>query len=166
MRILLMILSVLIVAAVTVTPASAKASPLTEDVSTIEAITLAIHRWASVEKGSVRDSVLLAHLVTKDSYAIFFREKDGARDHNMVSIMERFYEVEPTPVTEGYIETVTGMRVEKTDHAANVWADYEIRNTKDGPVVSTGITNLQLYHDGARWWVLGWVNIEIPGTAS
>ena len=140
-------------------PASAEDYPLADDVATPKSITLAIHRWASVEKSGMRDSELLARLVTKDAYVIFFREKDGIRKHGTVSIMERFYKTELTPATEGYLETVTGMRVEKTDRAANVWADYEIRNTNDGPVVSTGITNLQLYHDSTRWWILGWVNI-------
>ena len=141
-------------------PVSAEDSPLAEDVATPKSITLAIHRWASVEKGGVRDSELLAHLVTKDAYAIFFREKGGIRKHGTVSLMERYYKIEPTPATEGYLETVTGMRVEKTDHAANVWANYEIRNTNDGPVTATGVTNLQLYYDSTRWWVLGWVNIK------
>ena len=128
-----------------------------QDVNTIKGITLALHEWASVEAGESRSLSDLRNLVTKDAYLVYLEDTASGRQSTKLNVLE-FISTQG-PVKEGFFETVTDMQIIKHEQAANVWANYEARNTQDGDIIFTGITNLQLFHDGSRWWVLGWVNI-------
>jgi hypothetical protein len=59
--------------------------------------------------------------------------------------------VEPT----GFDERQVAMRVERFGCVAHVWSTYESRHAPDDAEPFTrGINSIQLYHDGARWWVV------------
>jgi hypothetical protein len=42
---------------------------------------------------------------------------------------------------------------ERFGSIANVFSTYESRRSPEGPVIARGINSLQLFHDGARWWI-------------
>lgn len=61
------------------------------------------------------------------------------------------------PVLEpmGFEERQVAMRVERFGCVAHAWSTYESRRAPDdAEPFSRGINSIQLYHDGARWWVV------------
>jgi hypothetical protein len=47
---------------------------------------------------------------------------------------------------------------------AHVWSTYVTSNTPNGAPVDRGISSIQLYFDGSRWWITGWTDEgERPG---
>jgi hypothetical protein len=60
------------------------------------------------------------------------------------------------PVLEpiGFYERQIAARVERFGCIAHVWSTYDSRHTPDGEPFARGINSIQLYHDGARWWVV------------
>ena len=130
-----------------------------KDVESIEAITHALHRWASVKKGEVRDNRLLAYLVVPDAYAIDIIH-DGDETSYRTSFIRDWLKREPVPASIGYHEKVKVIKYDSVGQFANVWADYEIREVEGAPAISLGVTNIQVYYDGMRWWILGWQNIK------
>lgn len=61
-----------------------------------------------------------------------------------------------TPILEsmGFEERQIAMRVERFGCTAHVWSTYESRHTPDEAPFARGINSIQLYDDGARWWVV------------
>jgi hypothetical protein len=61
------------------------------------------------------------------------------------------------PVLEpmDFYEVQVAMRVERFGCIAHVWSTYDSRRTPDdAEPFARGINSIQLYHDGARWWVV------------
>jgi hypothetical protein len=55
----------------------------------------------------------------------------------------------------GFYERQVAARVERFGCIAHVWSTYESLHAPDDPEpFSRGINSIQLYHDGARWWVV------------
>jgi len=85
----------------------------------------------------VRDSAGAESLVTM-SLAEFYERAGGVRD-------VPFYEWE------------LSRRVERFGMIAHVWSTYASSDRPGGPPQSRGINSIQLYFDGRRWWVMGWI---------
>lgn len=69
--------------------------------------------------------------------------------------------------TTDFYEIEVARRVERFGNIAWVRSVYEARRHPDDPeVLKRGVNNIQLYHDGERWWVLSvlWDN-EREGVA-
>lgn len=54
----------------------------------------------------------------------------------------------------GFEERQISMRVERFGCVAHAWSTYESRHAADEAPFARGINSIQLYHDGARWWVV------------
>ena len=51
-------------------------------------------------------------------------------------------------------------------NVAHVWSTYAVGSAPGGPAEHRGVTSLQLYFDGTRWWIAGWMSdSELPGRA-
>lgn len=59
--------------------------------------------------------------------------------------LDEFYESEIHRITETF------------GNITHVWSTYEYRDKPKGPFIGRGINSIQLYNDGERWWILGWV---------
>lgn len=61
----------------------------------------------------------------------------------------------PVLETMGFEERQVAMRVERFGCVAHAWSTYESRHAADdAEPFSRGINSIQLYHDGARWWIV------------
>ncbi|HEY0019525.1 MAG TPA: hypothetical protein VGC13_24700 [Longimicrobium sp.] len=60
------------------------------------------------------------------------------------------------PVVErmDFFERQIAMRVERFGCVAHAWSTYDSRPSPGGEPFARGINSIQLYHDGARWWVV------------
>jgi hypothetical protein len=61
-----------------------------------------------------------------------------------------------TPVLEstGFVERQIAVRVERFGCVAHAWSTYESLHAEGEAPFARGINSIQLYHDGARWWVV------------
>ena len=48
--------------------------------------------------------------------------------------------------------------IERFGSTAHVWSTYVTSTTPNGRAVNRGISSVQLYFDGTRWWITGWTN--------
>ena len=63
--------------------------------------------------------------------------------------------VEPYFREHGFYETEVARRTEQFGRIAHVWSTYESRCREDDPEpFMRGINSFQLFHDGARWWII------------
>ena len=56
-------------------------------------------------------------------------------------------------VKQGFFETEIHRVTRSFGNITHVFSTYEMRQKQDGPVIGRGVNSLQLYHDGARWWI-------------
>jgi hypothetical protein len=40
---------------------------------------------------------------------------------------------------------------------AHVWSSYASARTEDVEPYNRGVNSITLFHDGTRWWVMGWM---------
>ena len=55
----------------------------------------------------------------------------------------------------GFFEREVARRTEQFGNIAHVWSTYESRHNADDPErFMRGINSIQLFYDGARWWIV------------
>lgn len=47
--------------------------------------------------------------------------------------------------------------VRRFGNIAHVWSTYASSAEPGGEPFARGINSIQLYHDGSRWWIMGWI---------
>jgi hypothetical protein len=63
--------------------------------------------------------------------------------------------VEPFFREHGFYETEVARRTEQFGQIAHAWSTYESRHNENDPEpFMRGINSFQLFHDGARWWIV------------
>ena len=63
--------------------------------------------------------------------------------------------VEPLFAEHGFYEKEVARRTEQFGRIAHVWSTYESRHSPDElEPFMRGINSIQLFHDGARWWIV------------
>ena len=83
--------------------------------------------------------------------------KDGKPHLQMVSLKEYHKMSDASLEKNGFHETEISRKVEKFGSVYHVWSTYETRNTSDGPIIGRGINSIELFFDGARFWIITWV---------
>ena len=125
---------------------------------TIEGIVTTLYALISAAKGEARDWDRFRTMFLPGARLIPTNRAihDGRGGHPPdVMDVETFIRT-GTPVLEsmGFDERQIAMRVERFGCVAHVWSTYESRHAPDEPPFARGINSIQLYNDGARWWVV------------
>ena len=55
---------------------------------------------------------------------------------------------------EGFFETELARTTETFGQVVHVFSTYEARKAPGAAPFARGINSVQLYHDGARWWIV------------
>lgn len=58
-------------------------------------------------------------------------------------------------VDRGFFEREIHRVTKRFGNIAHVFSTYEYRATEKGPVLGRGVNSIQLFWDGARWWIAG-----------
>jgi hypothetical protein len=130
-----------------------------DDVSSIDAIINTAYEGISGPAGKQRDWDRQRSLFWPGARLIPTAMKAGDNettpgpqflDHE--AYIER---VEPFFRENGFYETEVARRTEQFGQIAHVWSTYESRHAReDGEAFMRGINSFQLFHDGARWWIV------------
>src|ERR1700760_2346462 len=82
--------------------------------------------------------------------------KDGKAKMHYMSLKEYHRLSDAGLEAEGFDEHEISRKVEKFGSVYHVWSTYESRNSPGGPIIERGINSIELFYDGARFWIMGW----------
>jgi hypothetical protein len=129
------------------------------DVATIDDIMRALYEVISFAPGGGPDWPRLRSLFVEGARVIPPRA-EGQAALQLMSVEEfiaashSFFE-ENDGLTKGFYEADVARRVERFGSLAQVFSTYESRHTAgDREPFQRGINSIQLWNDGARWWVV------------
>ena len=135
---------------VAVAPASARQA----DVSTIDGIVKAYYDVISGPPGQPRQWSRDRTLYPPDVRYVEIHEGKDGKIRAQVETHQQYVDRTDGPlVKEGFDEREIHRVTERFGSIANVFSTYESRVSAQGPVIARGINSLQLFHDGARWWI-------------
>jgi hypothetical protein len=128
-----------------------------DNVSTLDGIMKAYYDVVTVKKGGKvlyeRDSLIHWPNVNVGWGGL---TKNGKSTFHYVSLKEYHRLSDALLEKDGFDEREVSRKVEKFGSIYHVWSTYESRNTAEGPVIERGINSIELFYDGARFWILGW----------
>lgn len=126
------------------------------DVASPEAIVAALYDVISGDAGVARDwdrFRSLFHPTARLMPSGVNREGQGVV--RSVTPDEYIARSEPRMMAEGFHEREIARRAERFDRIVHVWSTYEGRHSLSDPQpFLRGINSIQLFNDGARWWVI------------
>jgi hypothetical protein len=130
-----------------------------DDFSSIDAIVNAAYAVISGPAGLPRDWERERALFLPGARLIPTAVKPGDNESGLspqiLDVEEYIARVEPLFREKGFYETEVARRTEQFGRIAHVWSTYESRYREDdSEPFMRGINSFQLFHDGARWWIV------------
>ncbi|MEM7574681.1 MAG: hypothetical protein AAF433_17380 [Bacteroidota bacterium] len=132
----------------------AQTKDYSEDVSSIDHIIHALYASISGEKGVPRDWDRFAYLFAENARLVPTRKTE----EGLV-----FQQWTPAGYAEmatewfnnsGFFEAEIARELDEFGPIAHVFSTYTSRRTEEGEIFARGINSIQLFHDGARWWIM------------
>ena len=82
-------------------------------------------------------------------------DADGSPRAEVFTLDSYIASVTPFFAANDFFEIETSQRIERFGQVAHVWSRYDARPSPGSPVLlKRGANSVQLFHDGARWWVV------------
>lgn len=137
-------------------PAPAAPAPVARaaDVASVDSIIAALYDVISGPAGAQRDWNRLRSLFAPDGRmaAVSARPAGGFGARTMT--VDDYIARVTKPFSEaGFFETELARTTETFGQVAHVFSTYEARREPGAKPFQRGINSIQLYHDGARWWI-------------
>ena len=167
MRIATVLLSICAVVAGS-TQASAQASvpqyPVAADVQSLDGMIRAFYEVVSTPAGARPNRERDASLHAPGAQIRLSRLNPDGRPAVQVLSLAELYELVGGERKQAYYEREIHRVTQRFGNLAHVWSTYVASNTPSGAPVDRGISSVQLYFDGSRWWITGWADEgERPG---
>lgn len=126
------------------------------DVATIDGLINAYYEVVSGPAGEAPDVARDRTLHHPDAWvAIAGRDSEGRPTVN-VTTLDGFHG-DNQPRQQGFFEWETDRVVSRSGNMAHVWSSYASARTEDGEPYTHGVNSITLFHDGTRWWIMGWM---------
>lgn len=146
----------------TAIPAQAQTAPRPEDVATIDGIIQAYYEVVSGPAGESADAARDRTLHHPAAWvAIAAVDSEGTPVVN-VTDLDGYYG-ENAPRQAGFWEWETDRVVSRSGNMVHVWSSYASARTEGGEPYEHGVNSITLFHDGARWWIMGWMFDQTAG---
>lgn len=127
-----------------------------EDVSSIDGIMRAFYEVVSGPAGKAPDAERDRSLHHPEAWvAIAGKDGSGRPVVNVMTLDE--YHADEGPRQDAFWEWETERVVSRSGSMAHVWSSYASARTPGGEPFARGVNNVTLFHDGARWWIMGWM---------
>lgn len=137
---------------------AAPTQPRPGDIATLDGIMKAYYDVVSGPAGSLPDPARDQTLHHPNAQVTILSRKADGTATVMVGTLADYYRGSGTgPRKEAFFEREIHRVTQRIGSLAHVWSTYESSKTPGGPPFSRGINSIQLYWDGTRWWILGWV---------
>ena len=127
-----------------------------EDVSSIDGIIRAYYEVVSGPAGEVADVERDRTLHHPEAWIAIARTDSEGQPAVAVMTLDE-YHGENRPRQQGFWEWETDRVVSRSGNMVHVWSSYASARTEGGEPYTRGVNSLTLFHDGTRWWVMGWM---------
>ena len=127
-----------------------------EDVATIDGIITAFYEVVSGPAGERVDVERDRSLHHPDAWvAIAGANGDGSARVRVTDLAG--YHGDNAPRAQAFWEWETGRVVRRSGNMVHVWSEYASARSPGGEPFDRGVNSITLYHDGTRWWIMGWM---------
>lgn len=137
--------------------------PRVEDVSTIDGIIQAFYEVVSGPAGSISDVERDRSLHHPDAWVALAGARDGSPSVRVTDLAG--YHGSNPPRAENFYEWETDREVRRSGNMVHVWSSYASSRTPNGEPFARGVNSITLFHDGERWWIMGWMFDSSAGGA-
>lgn len=127
--------------------------PRAEDVASLDGIIKAFYDVISGPAGQPRAWARDRTLYIAGVKFVSLDVQDG---RPVASVMDHQQFVDRTDagfVRDGFFEREIHRVTHRFGNLAHAFSTYEMRRTPDGPVFGRGVNSIELFWDGARWWI-------------
>jgi hypothetical protein len=129
-------------------------APRPADVATIDGMMKAFYVVISGPPGAPRQWARDRTLYIADvRFVSMHVGKDGSPVASVMSHQEYVDKTDPVFAKEGFDEREIHRETQRFGNIAHVFSTYESRKAADGPVFARGVNSVELFWDGARWWI-------------
>lgn len=136
------------------TPATASAA-YAADVASADAILAALYAVISGDAGVARDWDRFRNLFHPSARLMPTGQRDGVGVLTPLTPQDYVDRAGPTLVRDGFHEREIARRTETFGAVTHVWSTYEARRAlSDAQPFLRGVNSIQLFNDGARWWIV------------
>lgn len=143
------------------------AADIPADAQSIDAIVTALYEVISGDAGQARDWDRFRALTHPTARLMpTGRDAQGTAVARVFTPEEYIARSEPYMLEQGFHEREIARRTERFGAIAHVFSTYEARHSlSDSEPFVRGVNSIQLFHDGARWWLISiYWQAETPDT--
>lgn len=126
------------------------------DIASIDGIIQAYYDIVSGPAGEAPDADRDRSLHHPDAW-VAIAGTDSANEPVVNVMTLDDYHGENSPRTQGFWEWETERVVSRSGHMVHVWSSYASARTEGGEPYTHGVNSITLFHDGTRWWIMGWM---------
>ena len=145
-------------------PVPAAAKP--EDVKSLDAIVAALYDVISGPAGERNWGRFRSLFIPEARLIPTSKTAEGKITYRVLTPDDYVNHAGQSFMKQGFFEGEISRRSEQFGNIAHVWTTYESRHAQGEQPFARGINSLQLFNDGARWWVIEIVwDSERPGTS-
>jgi len=127
-----------------------------EDVSSIDGIINAYYEVISGPAGEPDDAERDRTLHHPDAWVAIADEGDDGQPIVEIMTLDE-YHGENEPREDGFWEWETDRTVNRSGNMIHVWSSYAASRTEGGEPFIRGDNSITLFHDGERYWIMGWM---------
>ena len=144
------------VAAAFPVPAVQAQNPRPEDVASIDGIIKAYYQVVSGPAGGGVDVERDRSLHHPSAWVAIAGADSAGRPRVRVMRLADYHGAN-APRREGFYEWETNRVVQRSGNMVHVWSSYASARSEGGEPFARGVNSITLFHDGARWWIMGWM---------
>jgi hypothetical protein len=126
------------------------------DVSSIDGIIRAYYEVVSGPAGTAPDVARDRSLHHPEAWVAIAGADSAGQPMVRVITLEQ-YHGDNRPRREGFWESETDRVVSRSGNMVHVWSSYASARTEGGEPYNRGVNSITLFHDGSRWWIMGWM---------
>ncbi len=131
-------------------------APRAEDVATLDGILKAFYDVISGPAGAPRQwSRDRSLYIPNVRFVSLSKDSAGAIHANVVDHQTYVDQANDYFVHEGFFEQEIHRTTHRFGNIVHVFSTYDMRQRADGPSIGRGINSVELFWDGARWWISG-----------
>lgn len=137
-------------------PSAAAQGARPEDVSSIDGIMQAYYEAVSGPAGGVVDVARDQSLHHPNAWVAIARTDQSGRPTVRVMTLAE-YHGDNVPRTDPFWEWETDRHTQRSGNLVHVWSSYASARSPGGDPFDRGVNSVTLFHDGERWWIMGWM---------
>ncbi len=126
------------------------------DVASIDGIIRAYYQVVSGPAGAAPDAARDRTLHHPAAWVAIARTDSAGRPAVRVITLAEYHGANQ-PRREGFWEWETDRVVHRSGNMVHVWSSYATARTEGGAPYARGVNSITLFHDGSRWWIMGWM---------